>query len=64
MKILDYILNRLNEVSTWRGITLLLTALGISLNPEQVAAITTTGLAIVGAINVFKKDANSPDAVV
>jgi hypothetical protein len=63
MKILDYILNRLNEVSTWRGITLLLTALGISLNPEQVAAITTTGLAIVGAINVFKKDANSPDAV-
>ena len=42
MKVLEYILNRLSEASTWRGITLLLTALGIALSPEQVAAITTT----------------------
>lgn len=61
MKILDYLLNRLSEASTWRGITLLLTAVGISLDPEQATAITGAGLAIVGAINVFKKDADSPD---
>lgn len=62
MNVMNYILNRLSEASTWRGITLLLTALGIGLNPEQAAAITTTGLAIVGTINVFKKDAKSDDA--
>ncbi len=61
-KIIDYTLNRLAEASTWRGITFLITALGIGLNPEQVAAITTLGLAVVGTINVFKKDAHSPDA--
>ena len=62
MKILDYALTRLSEPSTWRGITLLLTALGIGLDPEQATAITGAGLAIVGVINVFKKDAKSPDA--
>ncbi len=61
MKIRHYILNRLSEASTWRGITMLLTALGIGIDPEQAAAITGAGLAIVGVINVFKKDAGSPD---
>lgn len=59
---MNWILNRLAEPSTWRGLTLLLTAVGISLDPEQVAAITAAGLGIVGVINVFKKDAKSSDA--
>lgn len=54
---MKYILERLEEPSTWRGIVLLLTALGVQLEPHQIEAIIPVGLAIVGAINVFKKDA-------
>jgi hypothetical protein len=61
-KVIEYLLNRLGESSTWRGIVLLLTALGVTLNPEQVASITGVGLGIVGLINVFRKSAGSPDA--
>ena len=54
---LAYVLARLGEPSTYRGIFALLTALGIALKPEQAAAITSVGLALIGAVNVFKKDA-------
>lgn len=51
-----YLFDRLQESSTWRGIFMLLTALGIYLSPEQMAAITTAGLSIVGLINVFRHE--------
>ena len=57
-----YILNRLAEPSTWRGLISLATALGVTISPEQAEYIIAACLAIVGAINVFKKDASSPDA--
>lgn len=56
---LSYILARLGEASTYRGIFALLTAVGLALKPEQAAAITSAGLALIGVINVFKKDAVS-----
>jgi hypothetical protein len=56
MKLIEYILARLAENSTWRGIILLLTALGINLNPDQSGAIIGSGLSLVGLINVFRKD--------
>jgi len=56
MKLIQYILDRLSENSTWRGIILLLTAIGINLNPDQSAAITGAGLSVVGLINVFRKE--------
>lgn len=62
MKVFDYILNRLNENSTWRGIVLLLTALGVTLSPDQTDKIVAAGLGVVGAINVFRKSPASPDA--
>ena len=51
-----YILERLQEPSTWRGITLLLTALGIPLAPELVDAVIAAGLAVTGLIGVATKD--------
>jgi len=33
---------------------LLLTAVGVQLDPAQAAAIVSAGLALVGAINVFR----------
>jgi hypothetical protein len=57
MKIVDYILDRLSESSTYRGAIFLLGGLGISIVPEQANAIAAASMAIVGAINVFRKQA-------
>lgn len=59
---IEYILNRLAENSTWRGLILLLTACGVTVSPDQSEKIIALGLALVGAINVFKKHPLSPDA--
>lgn len=55
MNILNYLLDRLGENSTWRGITLFLTAAGIAITPEHANAITALGLGVVGVINIFRK---------
>ena len=52
---LFYILDRLSENSTWRGILLVATALGVSLSPSHQEAIVSAGLGLVGAINIFRK---------
>jgi hypothetical protein len=55
MKIVDIILTRLSENSTWRGIILVATALGVKLEPEMTDAILAAGLGLVGLINVLRK---------
>ncbi len=55
MGILNYLLDRLGENSTYRGLTLLLTSLGIAVQPDHAAAFTALGLAIVGVINILRK---------
>ncbi len=51
---MDYIIARLSESSTWRGVVLLVTALGVQISPDLQAAIITTGLSVVGLINVVR----------
>ena len=53
---LQYILDRLKEQSTWRGIILITTAIGAKLEPDQAEAIIASGIAIVGLINVFRRE--------
>ena len=48
-----YIIDLFKQDSTWKGIISVLTAAGLALKPEQSAAITATGLALVGLIQVF-----------
>jgi uncharacterized membrane protein len=52
----SYLIERLKEASTWRGLTALLTAVGVALSPEQVNAIVGAGLALMGVLGVFTKD--------
>lgn len=52
----DYVLNRLREPSTWRGIVALLTAAGVAMSPDQQAAIVAAGLAVIGVIGAFIPD--------
>jgi hypothetical protein len=51
---MNYLLERLKEPSTWRGLLALTTALGVKLHPELQEAILSTGLALIGLINVFR----------
>ena len=53
---LNYILARLSESSTWRGLAFVLSAAGVTLVPDQANAIAAAGMAVVGAINVFRKE--------
>ena len=54
-----YLLARLREASTWRGIIALLTAAGVALDQAQIEAIVTAGLAVIGVIGVFFRDAGN-----
>jgi len=54
--VLKEILVRLKQESTWRGIIVFATIVGVKLNPDQVEAIVTLGMSLVATINVFKKD--------
>jgi hypothetical protein len=49
----NYIIDRLKEASTWRGIVLVLTSFGLQISPEQSAAIMSLGLGIAGAIGAL-----------
>ena len=55
MKIVNILLERLSENSTWRGIILVATALGVKLDPELQNQILVAGLGLVGLINVLRK---------
>lgn len=57
----NYILARLHEASTWRGLTAGLTAVGVVLSPAQRDAIIALGLAVMGTIGVFFPD-SKPNA--
>jgi hypothetical protein len=52
----SYLIERLKEASTWRGLTALLTAVGVVLSPEQTNAVVSAGLALMGVLGVFTKD--------
>ena len=51
-----YVLERLKEPSTWRGIILLLTAVGIPIAPGLSDMIISAGLAIAGLIGAIAPD--------
>lgn len=52
----DYFLARVKEPSSWRGLFLILTAIGVPVAPEMAEAIITVGLGVVGAIGVAAPD--------
>ena len=52
---INTLLGKLSENSTWRGLVLIATAVGLKLDPEQANAIIAAGLAVVGLVNVLRK---------
>lgn len=53
---LQFILERGKEASTWRGLVALATAVGISVSPELAEALVALGLAVIGVLGVFTAD--------
>jgi hypothetical protein len=55
MKIVNLLLEKLSENSTWRGIILIAIGVGVQLEPELQESIIGAGLGLVGLINVIRK---------
>lgn len=52
----EYLIARAREASTWRGLALFVAALGVHLDPEQIEAIVSVGLAVSGVIGMIFPD--------
>lgn len=59
-----HLLDRLAEASTWRGIILVLSALGLTIQPEYHEHIIALALAAVGIINILRREKKIPKAEV
>ena len=55
MNIIEVILHKLGENSTWRGLILVSTALGVNIDPELQNHILAAGLGLIGIINIVRK---------
>lgn len=58
--ILNYILNRLKEASTWRGIIMLVAGSWAHQHPDQAESIIPVAIALAGAIGAFLPDKKKP----
>jgi hypothetical protein len=54
-KAAKWIIDQLKQPSTWRGITMLATSLGIAINPQLMEQIVVAGTAVAGLIGVLFK---------
>lgn len=54
--ILSFLLARLKEPSTWKGIFMTMGALGLAVSPELGAALTILGCALAGGTNLVLPD--------
>ena len=56
MNTLKWIADRAKERSSWLGLITIITAAGVSLNPDVKEAIISLGVAIGGLVAVVTKD--------
>ena len=52
----SYILARAKEPSTWRGLILILTAVGVPVAPAMADSIVAAGLAVAGLVGAAMPD--------
>lgn len=58
-KATQFLLDRIREPSTWRGLVWVMTAIGITLSPDQIDAIVAVGMACAGLIGAFSAESKS-----
>jgi hypothetical protein len=52
----QFIFDRLREPSTWRGIILILTSAGVSIQPALADAIIGAGIGLAGVVGIVTAD--------
>lgn len=57
---MNWVLARLREPSTWRGLVWLATVAGLTLRPDQAEAMVTVGMALAGLLGVLLRDDPKP----
>lgn len=57
---MNMIIDRLKEPSTYRGLSIILGLIGISVSPEQTNAISVAVGSVIGLIEIFRKEKESP----
>jgi len=54
---MDWVIDRLSEPSTWRGILLIMTGgASAAVSPELITHVVTTGLTLTGFLGAVSKD--------
>jgi hypothetical protein len=61
-KVFRFLVSRLSEGATYRGVVMIATAAGVTWRPEMVAAITSAGMAVAGLIGILFPDPVAPTA--
>lgn len=56
MKFFEWAMDRAKELSTWKGIALVLTSIGINVSPESWQAIVSFGIALAGLFDILTKE--------
>ena len=54
--VLEFMLSRLKERSTWVGLVSIATAAGVGLSPELQEAIAVAGMSLAGLIMILTND--------
>lgn len=54
--VIDFILSRARERSTWLGLISIATALGLLLTPEQSEAVVAAGMSLAGLLTTLTTD--------
>jgi hypothetical protein len=57
----QYLVERFQEPSTWRGVILILTAGGVQIAPQMMEAIVSGGLFLAGLIGAGMADKRAKD---
>lgn len=53
---MHYLIARLFEPSTWRGLVSLATLAGLKIAPDQADAVLTAGVSVYSAINILRRE--------
>lgn len=56
MKIVELVIARLKEKSTWAGLGTIIALVGLKIDPSQLTAISTAVIGLIGVYEVFRKE--------
>lgn len=51
---MSYLVDRMKEPSTWRGVIYIITSVGITISPEATESFISIGLLFAGCIGLLK----------